>query len=334
MRIKIMLFVLFIYATHFLHAQSLEILTSGKNISFRGLSVVNEQVLWASGTNGTVVRSIDGGKTFEWLTVKGFEQSDFRDIEALDENVAYIMAVDSPGLILKTTDAGNSWTKVYVDTMKGVFLDAMAFNQKGDAIVVGDPLADLKTYMVYKNEHQSDFKKLKTNQSLLKGEAFFAASGTNIQFIPGTDEFVSVTGGMASRFHHHDVSLSLPLMQGTESSGANSIAIWDNKNMYVVGGDFSNDTISTGNACFTKDGGLTWQRPNQNPHGYRSCVIYLTANKLLACGTSGVDISTDGGLTWESISTLSYHVCQISKSGKAVFLAGTKGRITKLIFWE
>ncbi|HEX7288776.1 MAG TPA: hypothetical protein VF532_21515, partial [Candidatus Angelobacter sp.] len=30
----------------------------------RGLSVVSEKVIWASGTGGTVIRTIDGGKNW------------------------------------------------------------------------------------------------------------------------------------------------------------------------------------------------------------------------------------------------------------------------------
>ncbi len=315
-----------------LHAQTINILDSSHKVSLRGLSVVDDNVFWASGSNGTVVRSIDGGQSLEWLTVKGYEQRDFRDIEALNANFVYIMAVDKPGLILLTKDGGKNWNKVYEDTTTGVFIDAMAFNKNGVTVAVGDPLSDLKAYVLYRKNKDAEFFRLQKEQMFAQGEAFFASSGTNVQFIPGTDEFVTVSGGRISRFHHLKMNIKLPLKQGTESTGANSIAVWDQQNMYVVGGDFSNDKDTTGNACYTTDGGNTWQLPIQSPHGYRSCVIYVTKNKLIACGTSGVDISEDGGITWKLISTIGFHVCQLSKSGNAVYLAGPRGRIAELIF--
>src|SRR5689334_985623 len=75
---------------------TIEILTQGTKTSIRGLSVVNDAVAWASGSNGTIGRTGDGGKTWKWLTVKGFEKRDFRDIEAFDATTAIIMAVDAP----------------------------------------------------------------------------------------------------------------------------------------------------------------------------------------------------------------------------------------------
>ena len=79
------------------------------------------------------------------------------------------------------------------------------------------------------------------------------------------------------------------------------------------------------------DGGKTWKLPESPPHGYRSCVEFLTAKRLLACGLTGVDISADSGLNWKNISSTGFHVCRKAKKGKAVFLAGSE-KIGKLEF--
>src|SRR5687767_15448661 len=105
----------------------LEILTSGTKTSLRGLSVVNDQVIWVSGSNGTVGKSTNGGKNWKWMTVKGFEKNDFRDIEAFDASTAIIMSVDAPAYILKTIDGGETWKVVFENRTKGMFLDAMEF---------------------------------------------------------------------------------------------------------------------------------------------------------------------------------------------------------------
>ncbi|MEO6820759.1 MAG: oxidoreductase, partial [Ginsengibacter sp.] len=120
------------------YSQKIEIVSNATNNSYRGLSVVNDKVIWISGNNGTVERSIDGGKTFEIIKVKGFEQNDFRDIEAFDANTAVIMAVAEPAYILRTENGGKEWKTVYQNTTKGMFLDAMDFRGK-NGVVVGDP---------------------------------------------------------------------------------------------------------------------------------------------------------------------------------------------------
>src|SRR5215813_5378152 len=66
------------------HSPMIEMLTSGTNTSLRGLSVVNDNVVWVSGSNGTVGRTTNGGKNWKWVTVKGFEKNEFRDIEGFD----------------------------------------------------------------------------------------------------------------------------------------------------------------------------------------------------------------------------------------------------------
>src|SRR4051794_808366 len=113
------LFILFCFAfTGLLHAQdknfpTLQILTSGTRTSLRGLSVVNDQVAWVSGSNGTIGRTLNGGKDWKWFTVRGFEKTDFRDIEAFDGTTALIMGVGEPAYILRTVDGGDTWKVVY-----------------------------------------------------------------------------------------------------------------------------------------------------------------------------------------------------------------------------
>ena len=105
---KLFIFLAFTSAVSCAAAQSVKLLTSGSKTSIRGLSVVNDSVVWASGSGGMVAKSTDGGTSFTWTKVKGFEKADFRDIEGFDANTAVIMAIDSPAFILKTSDGGNS----------------------------------------------------------------------------------------------------------------------------------------------------------------------------------------------------------------------------------
>src|SRR5829696_830825 len=86
--------------------------------SFRGLSVVSEKVVWASGTGGTVIRTIDDGKTWNVFAVPGAEKLDFRDIEAFDANTAYILSIGNgdASRIYKTTDGGTTWKAQFTNT--------------------------------------------------------------------------------------------------------------------------------------------------------------------------------------------------------------------------
>lgn len=315
-----------------MYAQTIQLLDSNTSISIRGLSVVNDSIVWASGSKGTIARSVNGGKTFQWITVKGYEKRDFRDIEAFDAYNAVIMAVDSPGLILKTTDGGKSWLKVFEDHRTGIFLDAMEFWNDNSGIVVGDPI-DGKIVIARTFDGGKIWRGLPEPNypAAEKGEAMFASSGTNIVKL-NKQEAVFVTGGTFSRLFVRDKKIVLPVVQGKEYTGANSIAVYDKKNIIVVGGDFTKDTSRFQNCVLTRDLGATFIAPSTPPFGYRSCVIYMTKMKLITCGTTGVDVSDDGGMNWNNISFQSFHVVQKAKKGKTVFLAGARGRIAKLIW--
>src|SRR5215831_7916518 len=106
---------LFTFFCGFLSAQQVNTLTSGTKTSLRGLSVVNNNIIWVSGSSGTVGRSLDGGKNWQWIQVKGFEKKDFRDIEAFDDKTAVIMAIAEPAIILKSIDGGEHWNEVFRD---------------------------------------------------------------------------------------------------------------------------------------------------------------------------------------------------------------------------
>jgi photosystem II stability/assembly factor-like uncharacterized protein len=315
----------------------IELLGTSAKTSIRGLSVVNDNVLWVSGSNGTVGTSIDGGKHWKWMQVKGFEKADFRDIEAFDGATAIIMAIDTPASILRTTDGGQNWKMVYENKTPGMFLDAMEFWNSDAGIVIGDPING-KVFIARTFDGGLSWKELpdQFKPVAMKGEACFASSGTNIRALD-RDEAVFITGGTSSNVFIRDQKIKLPVVQGTESSGANSIAVWDNQKvnggnkMVVVGGDYRKDSSSINNCVYSSNRGKSWKAPKLPPRGYKSCVEYITEKNLITCGTSGVDISMDGGETWSFISKEGFHVCRKAKDGKTVYLAGGGGRIAKLV---
>jgi photosystem II stability/assembly factor-like uncharacterized protein len=339
------LFLLTLFAAPLAFAQkpTVEVLTSGTKTSLRGLSVVNDNVVWVSGSAGTVGKSSNGGKNWKWFTVKGFEKTDFRDIEAFDGSTAIIMGVAEPAYILKTTDGGETWKTVYENKTKGMFLDAMDFLGENNGIVVGDPI-DGKVFIATTIDAGDTWQEMPADKKPLadSGEAFFAASGSNIRLFE--KNYFLASGGTSSHLFEGAVKTKLPIIQGKETTGANAIDIHDKGNgkgsgtMIVVGGDFNADSSAEKNCFYSVNGGKTWKIPDEPPHGYRSCVEYLSKDDLLACGLNGVDYSFNGGRTWQWISKEGFHVCKIAKQGTAtklgtaIFLAGGNGKIGKIIW--
>ena len=312
--------------------QKVTLLSSGEKISIRGLSVVSDKVIWVSGSNGMTGKSIDGGGTWKWLQVKGFEKIDFRDIEAFDGVTAIIMGIAAPAYILKTVDAGETWKVVYENKIKGMFLDAMEFWNEQSGIVIGDPINN-RFFIARSFDGGSTWRDIpKQNYPVAdSGEACFASSGTNIRVL-SKDEACFVSGGSRSRLFIRDKRINLPIIQGKGTTGANSVAVKNKKILIVVGGDFTQPDSTNRNCVITNDGGKTWTAPEVPPHGYRSCIEYLGGNNWICCGLNGVDYSIDNGKTWHLISDESFHVCRKAKNGKSVFIAGVNGKIGKLVF--
>lgn len=332
---KLILF-FFLFASVSLSAQEVVILDSSQKISIRGLSVVDNKIAWISGSKGTVGKSEDGGKTWTYQQLKGHETRDFRDIEAFDKNTAVIIAVAEPAIILKTTDGGQNWKEVYRNEKKGMFLDAMEFWNINSGIVIGDPI-DGKFFIARTFDGGNSWQELPAENLPVaaEGEACFAASGTNIRALD-LDEACFITGGMKSRFFRKGQPVNLDIIQGKETTGANSVAIYDwkkkrgGKCIYIVGGDFAADSSSYKNSIYTTDGGVTWKHPEQSPKGYKSSVEFISKKNLVSCGTSGVDISSDGGNKWKHISPTGFHVVRKAKKGNLIILAGGNGRIATI----
>lgn len=325
---------------------SVKIIVSGTNTSLRGMSIASDEVIWVSGSNGTVGKSVDGGKTWRWIIVATYEKRDFRDIEAFDSSTAIIMAVDNPAIILKTTDGGANWKKVFERSMEGMFLDAMDFKNKKEGICIGDPLnfGEINRqlfYIIRTYDGGETWKEIPMYQmpAAQPGEAIFSASGTNISFFDNPDfEYGFVTGGLVSNLYmigrpgRPNKAVTIPIVQGKETAGTFSMATDKQKRIYCIGGDFKVPRDYFDNYYYTTDAGAKWATPlNGPPFGYRSCIRIINDKTLVACGPTGVDFANNAHKEWQKASLESFNVCMVSK-GKNVFFAGEKGKIGRLIY--
>ncbi len=111
MRTTLALAVLAVGSAALLAAPQWSAQASGTEARLRGVSAASASVAWASGSQGTVLRTSDGGATWKRLAVDG-AGLDFRDVDAIDERIAYVLSIGSgpQSRIYKTTDAGVSWT--------------------------------------------------------------------------------------------------------------------------------------------------------------------------------------------------------------------------------
>jgi photosystem II stability/assembly factor-like uncharacterized protein len=332
-----------------------EIQDSRTIASLRGIHAVGGGVAWASGTNGTVLRTEDSGYMWQSCAMPtGAEKLDFRGIWAWDANTAVIMS-SGPGdqsRLYKTTDGCSHWTLLYTNPDKDGFWDAMVFweeerdvargNEEG--LILGDPVqGHFARFVLWKRGQTIDRSKDIKGTPAEEGEGAFAASNSSMvlgkRFQQGNSTIAwfgtggksgprvfELTANTVADFSTQKwTSVSVPLASGTDASGVFSLAFRDNHHGMAVGGDYTKPNESTGTAAWTADGGQHWTAAEKPPHGYRSAVAWdAEAKAWIAAGANGSDISYDDGKTWQPLDDGNWNALS------PPWIVGPKGRIAKL----
>jgi len=327
-------------------AQWWEVQTSGLDTNLRGVSAANAPdtkgarmpMVWASGSNGVILRSTDLGKTWKRLHVTGGDTLDFRGIVAFNAATAYLMSSGEgeKSRIYKTTDGGETWTLQYAGNRKEIFLDSIACLSGTHCFALSDPL-DGK-FLLLTTTDGEHWNPLPSGDmpAALPGEGAFAASNTCL--LLSREEIFFGTGGPAARVFHsvdsgHTWTVSeTPIAHGNASSGIFSIAQRNGKEIVVVGGDYQNPVRASAVAAYSLDGGKTWQLSEQQPGGYRSAVACVDHALCVAVGPNGEDVSISkvSAAGWKSTDSLNLNAVAIldMKNGWAV---GPKGTIARYI---
>jgi len=313
--------------------------SSGVTASLRGVSAVSPSVVWVSGAGGTCLRTLDGGATWHVAAVPGAGDLDFRSVHALDSHTAWLMS-SGPGAksrIYQTADGGAHWSLLYTNPDAGGFFDALAFWDARRGIVLGDPV-DGQFVILTTGDGGVTWQRRKLPPALANEGAFAASNSCLlVRAVRGKREVWFGTGGPSGArvFHSDDGGqdwdvAETPLRHDSAGAGIFSLAFADRQRGIAVGGDYGKPGDASGNVAITSDGGRTWEAPSGSPPGgYRSAVAYLAGRKVwIAVGTSGSDISRDGGRSWTRFDSRANNA--IGVAGDAVWAVGPAGRIGRL----
>lgn len=311
---------------------------TGVTASFRGVSAPTPSTVWVTGTQGTVLLSTDGGRTFRKRPVPEAEELDFRDVHAVDERVAYLLSAGTgaSSRIYKTEDGGDSWKTLHVNARPEGFFNGLAFWDHENGVAVGDPVEGRLFVMVTRNGrdfHRVPVEDLPPTQ---EGEYGFAASGTNVA-VAGSDHVWIATGGSAARvFRSADGGRTwavsdTPIRAGAASAGIFSLYFRDTQTGFAVGGDYQKPDQSGGNLARTDDGGVTWEIIPASPAlGYRSAIAESRRqgrSLLIVAGIGGSDISRDEGRIWRSVGIDDSNALAVGASG--IWVVGPQGRVAR-----
>jgi len=309
---------------------------TGVTARFRGLAPVSDQVAWVAGSEGTILRTVDGGRSWSSVGPADAAELQFRDIEAFDAEhaVALTIGEGEDSRLYRTADGGASWSETFRNTEPLAFYDCITFLDQRHGLALSDPV-DGKFRILATTDGGASWQ-VQSNKGMpaaLTGEFAFAASGTCLVASGGRAYFATGGGATARVFTSANFGRSwsvtdTPIPSGP-SAGVYSLAFRDPRHGIAVGGDYAlPDTAPQGSAT-TRDGGRTWTVSATVPGEYRSGAAWVDGRTALAVGPTGSDVSRDGGRSWTGFDTGSFDAVECVGRG-ACWASGEQGRVAVL----
>ena len=315
---------------------------SGTHKRLQAVSVVDENVAWASGAGGVYTRTIDGGFTWVAGIVPGADSLEFRDVHAIDDKVAWLLSAGPGGQsrIYKTMDGGRRWLLQFTNPDSSAFYDCFAFWDTKRGIAVSDAV-DGQILIIITSNGGATWARVSPERipPAVNGEGAFAASGTCVVTLGDRLAWIGTGAGERARvFQTEDGGnnwsvVETPIMQGTSTTGIASVSFRDRLNGIAAGGDVAGRDSTGPNVVRTIDGGKSWSvAPSPSFPGPVYGIFQVPrAMIIVAVGPRGAAYSLDDAQRWSVLDTLGYWSAGFA-SPKAGWLVGPAGRITKVTF--
>ncbi|MFD2489229.1 WD40/YVTN/BNR-like repeat-containing protein [Amycolatopsis jiangsuensis] len=311
---------------------------TGVQAQLRGLSAVSARVAWASGTEGTVLRTVDGGRSWASVGPPSTGELEFRDIEAFGAGRAVVLSIGPGGdsRIYRTDDAGAHWRQTFTNPDPAAFYDCLAFFDPWRGLAMSDPV-DGRFRMQTTSDGGRSWRQLPGSAfpPALPAEAGFAASGQCVSTSGPFDAWLATGGGVRARVLHsgdggrHWIAADTPL-PSSASAGVFAVAFRTPRQGVAIGGDYATPDAPGPAVALSGDRGRSWHTPPRYPAGYRSGLAWR-GGTVFAVGPGGSDFSRDGGRSWTQFDSGSFDTVDCTGTG-ACWASGVDGRLARLAF--
>ncbi|MFF0376098.1 WD40/YVTN/BNR-like repeat-containing protein [Actinoplanes missouriensis] len=316
---------------------SWQLTDTGSTARFRGLAPVSSTVAWAAGSAGTVLRTIDGGRSWSSVGPADAAALQFRDIEAFDARTAVALTIGAgeESRVYRTSDGGRTWDESFRNTDPAAFYDCLDFSGRRHGLALSDPVGGKFRILATRDGGRTwQVRPTGGMPAALPGEFAFAASGTCL-VTQGHNAWFATGGGSVSRvFASRDGGRSWRVSEtpipGGPSAGVYGLAFRDGRHGLAVGGDYVTPEAAPDGAAVSRDGGRRWTVSRTVPGEYRSGVAWTGRRGVaLAVGPTGSDVSFDGGVSWRRFDGGSFDAVACATDGSC-WASGEAGRIARL----
>lgn len=309
-------------------------------ISSRAILIDGNKV-WYAGNKGQFgsIPLSDKGARYKGVIEKNNLNIEFRSIAQTSRSI-FILSVSNPALLYKIDKKSKQIRLVYEEKHEKVFYDSMQFLNNKEGFAIGDPTEDCPS-IIKTTDGGKTWKKVSCNNlpKFEEGEAFFAASNTNL--ILTDNAMFMISGGKKSRaFVSVDKGenweiYESPIIQGGTMTGAFCADFYNDSIGIMAGGNYEKPLENIQNKAITNDGGKTWKLVSDNAgFGYASCIQYVPDSNgkgIVEVGANGIFYSNDSGLTWKQLAE-DKDLLTFRFIDDRTAVATGKNRIVRLVF--
>jgi photosystem II stability/assembly factor-like uncharacterized protein len=295
-------------------------LQSPVNITLRYLFFVDSLTGWAAGEAGTIIRTTDGGES--WEVQNSTVQTFIMDIFFVDENLGWALALKDVfpfnSVILKTTNGGDKWTaENFPDSSK--LIRTIFFFDSLNGFVGG-------SYIARTSDGGNSWVEADIDSNMVSGFPVYRFNFYNQQFGYACGGRIDVAG-VTWRTTNSGLSWTA---QGISADEVFDIFIFDSLNAITLSGDpeglYPIADLKTTNA------GLTWNYTELSFFGLSFNIDFRTYNEGWSASGYKFLLTTNRGETWEEFETPDSAVVYDLQflDAKTGYAVGENGVILKL----
>lgn len=315
---------------------------SGVAMVIQAISAVSEDVAWAGGHGGVLLRTSEGGGSWQRVSAPGGDSLQFRDVHAFSWKSAVAMTSGSgpSSRIYVTTDGGESWRLGFLMDEPNGFLDCLDFWDAKRGFAYGDSFDGVPYILVTDNGGKRWTRVRSSDLPPAAGsEGGFAASGTCALAGPSGQGWIGTGAGDAARllvtrdYGRSWTATTLPLPAGP-TAGAFTLAAGGGELAMALGGDLGARDQVVANAASTPDGGRSWieAAPVPVPGAVYGSDVAVSpgGRRVVAVAPPGAAYTGDSGRSWQPIPGVSAWAVAFAPGGRVGWAAGEGGRIWRI----
>lgn len=280
---------------------------------FYDVYFVNEKTGWIAGSGGTLLETLDGGKT--WEILKKFTDDNIKKVHFFDEKNGWLLCErniynrggNSSSYLLKTTNGGIDWEKTEFTGAGRGRVTKVLFNQYGSGMAFGEGGA---FYSILQTEAEWKKNPSPTRYLLLDGVLQNEFNGV----VVGAGGTILFTEDGGANWHPANLF-------GVNSGKFNSVFFINQKSGWTVGNE--------GKVFQTVSGGKTWREQKSGIAGNLNDIYFVNTAEGWAVGDDGIILYTKtAGNIWEIQNSRSKHKLEtIFFNGKKGFAVGFGGTL-------